>query len=488
MCSRCAHPELYYTAMMNRREARGSGAGLRSRKALLNVLRCSVLALAFVLVAACEPCAGTSPCGSIAPRLTLSGQIVRAEDGRGVDGIRIDVVRVGGAAFSPDSLSVVTSAGGFWQVDAPISGEQSGDAVVDVTVHTPTMEHPYIVRGVHVKPVTRAGEAVLLDRWVANPYIPAYVDFYLRGSESPIVSAGVDFKPTSGPALYGPGVSEDGVAHTGTDPNFGRAQFFVLQAFVKDTGDIVGDVTVNIPEPYGPSVRHGVRLSPTHLYRAPGVVMRLGAGPSLEYAAQLYDRATGRVLPNVPFTLHRVSGVSLQDPDLTGTSDAQGYVRIHGRPLGTGKLVADITIQHPYGPEVRRDTLATFEDDFGKFAGNWLAGPVLPYYGLLRANAHDLIDVPVRVRRTGGVEVSPSDTIVRTNIFGGVPISPVPHGDGTVTLELTFMPPAPLPSFILKNLVLPVVRKEAPLGINIWIWEIADRLDGPPGTIVERLP
>src|SRR5205807_2958747 len=110
-------------------------------------------------------------------------------------------------------------------------------------------------------------------------------------------------------------------------------------------------------------VIHGIRLTPTYLYRAPAVVARYGAGPSLEYAAQLFDRATGRSLPNTPVELRRVAGIAVDQPSFATTSDAGGYVRFHARPLQSGSLIADIIVHPPHGnQETRRETIPTFDD------------------------------------------------------------------------------------------------------------------------------
>ncbi|MEP6494707.1 MAG: hypothetical protein ABJF01_18620 [bacterium] len=421
----------------------------------------------------------------MSPRLVIDGQIVRSQDGRGVDGIRVDVMHSGGVGIDAESTSVTTSAGGFWHIDMPATA--TGDVILDVRVNTPVLKHPYIVRGLHVQPVTRHGDAKILDRWVVNPYFPNYVDIFLRGAgDRPVTSTVVVFQPTVG-ELTGAAVT-NGLAHTETDPIFGRAQFFLYNAFATDTGDVIGDMSIELPAPFATSVVHGVRISPTYIYRAPGIVSRFGVGPSLEYAAQIYDRATGRTLPNIRVEFHAVGGIPVGAPDVITSTDADGYVRFHSQPLQSGNVIADITITPPRGAaETRHDTIPTFDTDLGKLLGNWTVGPFLPFHGTVRAAGKDLAGVPVRIRQTGGVTVSPADTVMLTTADGGIPFAPIPNTAGNVVLELTFMSPAPYAKFTVSNLVLAAIQHDSPPQL-VWIWDLATAVSGPPGTIVKIVP
>lgn len=437
------------------------------------------------LVAACDPCAGTSACRASTPQLVMDGQIVRARDGRGVDGVRITVMRTGGAATESDSLTAVTSDGGFWRVATGVT--QPGDVEVAVEVATPELPHPYVVDGLHVTPVSREGDAYVADRWVVDPYYPYYVEFFRRGRPTEVFPAmSVKFRQTGGPLVRG--ASADSIVFTGTD-SYGRAQMFVYNAFASDTGEIVGDVTAALPAPYGPSTVSGIRLRPTYLYRAPGIVPRVGVGPSLEYAAAVFDRATGKTIPGARMTFTRVGGIDTSPRTFTTTADAFGYVHFHVLPLGIGDVIADITLYPPNGnPEAFRDTVPTFDSDVPRLFANWTAGAILPYYGIVRSFGSNLAGVPVRIRRTGGVEITPADTVIHTREDGVLPLSPRPLGAGNVTLELTFTPPAPYPSFVVRNLVLSTVQHDVQSGSNVWIWDLDRGITAPPGTQVVVAP
>ena len=438
-----------------------------------------------VTLTSCDPCFGVASCEGIAPRIVLNGQIVEATEGTGVDLVRIDVIRVGGVALEQDSVSAVTSGGGHWRVEIP--AVEAGEAVLDIRVQPEDLANPYTVRGLRAATVTRKGDAVVLDRWVANPYVALVGEVRFHGTDEPLSDTPIDFHRTSGPALVGPAV-DGNVVHVGTD-RFGRTDLFLYNAFVTDTGDVVGDLVVRLPDPYGPTTISGVRLSPTYLYRATPRVGRYGVGPTLEYAAVIFDRATGRPASNVVMNFRKVSGIALSTDTFTVTSGADGRVAFRTRPLATGSVIADITLRHPRGnPETFRDTIDTFDADGGRLVGIWTAGPYLPYFGVAYSFGQPVAGMSVRVRRTGGIDITPADTVIRSTASGTVVLGPVPLAAGDVVLELTFTPPAPHRAFMIRNLRLSTVQQDLPQGRVIWVWNLENGPSGPPGTEVVFVP
>ncbi|HEY4129269.1 MAG TPA: hypothetical protein VGM50_01530 [Gemmatimonadaceae bacterium] len=252
---------------------------MRIVSSLIHWVACSSAVVVVALLATgCDPCAGTASCGSTSgPRLVLDGQVVRAVDGRGVDGISIDFKRLEPNA-DPNPIHVTTSDGGFFHIDAPASN--ANGTVLDVTVNTPALKHPYVIRQLHAAPITSNGNAIILDRWVVDPYFPTYFDFFLATTGAPLLSTTIAFHRTSGPTLTGDYVdsSNPDIVHTLTDPVVGRAQFFQYGAFVTDTGDVVGDIFVNV-SPTQTGVIRGVRLTPTYLYRAQPIVVPFNVTP-----------------------------------------------------------------------------------------------------------------------------------------------------------------------------------------------------------------
>jgi hypothetical protein len=458
---------------------------MSARLALVRALVGAAAATLVLALAGCDPCFGVASCEWSSPRVVLNGQIVEATEGSGVDFVRIDVIRVGGAALEQDSASVETSNGGHWRIEIP--ARESGEALFDVRVHSEALSNPYTVRGVRAPTVSRKGDAMVLDRWVVNPYFALIGEMRFHGTDEPLSDTPIDFHRTAGPALAGPAV-DGNVVHVGTD-RFGRTDLFLYNAFATDTGEVVGDLVVRLPDPYGTTTISGVRLSPTYLYRATPRVGRYGVGPTLEYAAVIFDRATGKPAPNVVMNFRRISGIPLSSYTFTVTSGTDGRVAFRTRPLATGSVVADITLRHPRGnPETFRDTITTFDADGGRLAGIWTAGPYLPYFGVAYSFGQPVAGMAVRVRRTGGIDVTPADTVISSMPSGTVVLGPVPLAAGDVILELTFTPPAPYRAFMIRNLRLATIQQDVPQGRILWVWNLENGPSGPPGTEIVLLP
>src|SRR5215208_4186927 len=216
-----------------------------------SILRGALALVAASLLGACEPCFGATACGSTAPRLVINGQIVRAADGRGVDGAHIDAVRTGGVALASDSFSVTTSGGGFWRIES--AAQTAGDAELTFRVSSAALKNPYTVANRRVPTVSRGGDAAVFERWVEAPYLPFAVQLFYRGSDLPVRSTEVEFHRRGSTWLRGPAV-KDSVAYSITDEGAGQATLFTGVAVADDTGAVVGDLFVHLPQPYGTSV------------------------------------------------------------------------------------------------------------------------------------------------------------------------------------------------------------------------------------------
>jgi hypothetical protein len=98
------------------------------------------------------------------------------------------------------------------------------------------------------------------------------------------------------------------------------------------------------------------------------------------------------------------------------------------------------------------------------------------------------VGVPIRIRRTGGIDISPADTVIFTSQDGVIPINAIPATAGNVTLELTFNLPGKLPRFMVSNLVVSTMQQDFPAGKTIWVWDVNAGLSAPPGSQVTPLP
>jgi hypothetical protein len=237
---------------------------------------CGVLPLSLT---ACDPCVGVAHCAASQPYLAATGQIVDKVTGAGVDGARIDVVRTGGIAIAEDSLSATTRAGGFWRVEFATTSE--GSVTVDVNVRPPDAP-AYRVRGLAITARPHGGDANLNVTWVTRPYFNYVGELFRRGTiDQRIEDRPVAFRLTGGVATVGSGVS-DSVYVASTDVA-GRFELFPQREngglLPLGADDLVGDITVDLGPPLGPTVIRDVRLSPSYMYFDVGRIARFAVGP-----------------------------------------------------------------------------------------------------------------------------------------------------------------------------------------------------------------
>jgi hypothetical protein len=227
-----------------------------------------VAVLSMVSLASCDPCTGTVSC-RVPTHFAINGQIVGVFDGRGIDGIQIDAIHVSGVAANRESLSTRTSNGGFFRFD--VGAPKAGNATFQLIVHTPRLDQPYRVP-VNVRTHDAAGDADVLDRWVAEPYFPNYLELFRRGTaDDRIASTRITFTRTSGAQLSVP------VFSTTTDVA-GRAVLFQFLVFPRTYEPVTGNLLIEFAPPLSPETQQ-ITLMPTHLYRPPPGIVRLAAGP-----------------------------------------------------------------------------------------------------------------------------------------------------------------------------------------------------------------
>jgi hypothetical protein len=246
------------TLQMRRICPRAIAIALRIAGAVFGV--CCVLT-----VAACDPCSGILGCSN-GRYLSASGQIVDEATGKGIDGVRVDVIRTGGIAVAHDSLTDVSHDGGFWRVE--LSPDSSGTLLADVEV-TPPFAPPYRLREVHLETRSNRGDANLNQRWLTYLYFIDVGEFFVEGTQDQrLVGATVEFRPTGGAVLSGPGL-RDGVYRMVTD-EIGRVYFFQgrgdAAVTVSEDRDVIGDLTVRPAGSATATTFTGVHIAPKHLF------------------------------------------------------------------------------------------------------------------------------------------------------------------------------------------------------------------------------
>ncbi len=287
---------------------------------------------------ACDPCAGVARC-SAGDYLSATGQVVERANGRGVDGVRLGVVRVGGIAVSGDSVSVVTSDGGFWRAEfAPVS---TGTLYVDVEV-SPPGRAPYRVRGLPLVTREHGGDASLNERWVTRPFFNDFAQFVLRGTPGdPVANTRVEFRRTGGVPLEGPGIASGVYARITDAAGYYRLFPYADADTILPRGNdpVVGDITVLLGGALGTSVVRNVTLSPTYRYDTDSHLHTFSVGPSLGYLGSVRDSATGKLLPGVTLSFQRTGGIPItpeQFTTLTGPDGIFGLPPV--RALAAGVL------------------------------------------------------------------------------------------------------------------------------------------------------
>lgn len=232
-----------------------------------------------LMLVACDPCAGVAHCVANPPYLAATGQIVDRVTGAGIDGTRIDVVRTGGIAVASDSQRAITSGGGFWRVE--FAAADAGTLVVDVRVSPPDAPG-YRVRGLQLTTRPHGGDANLNATWITRPYFNYAGELFRRGTvDDRIQNRPVEFRIRGGVQTIGTGV-RDSVYRAVTDVG-GRVELFpqTEQGGVLPLGtdDLIGDLTVFLDAPLGPSVIRDVHLTPSYVYFDVGRIARYAVGP-----------------------------------------------------------------------------------------------------------------------------------------------------------------------------------------------------------------
>jgi hypothetical protein len=227
---------------------------------LFLLVACLTLALG-----ACDPCAGIVGCSN-GKYLAAAGQMVDAGSGGGIDGVRIDIVRTGGIELGADSVSTITSGGGFWRIE--LSPSLPGTLLADVKVSPPGYA-PYRLRNVPLTTREHGGDANLNERWIPFLYFDYIGEFFINGTvDTRPEGVPVEFRRTSGGELTGPGQSA-GVYRAPTNVA-GRIHLFPTTGdsavFALDDAPVTGDLVVHLSATDS-TYWQGVQIAPQHTFR-----------------------------------------------------------------------------------------------------------------------------------------------------------------------------------------------------------------------------
>jgi hypothetical protein len=99
--------------------------------------------------------------------------------------------------------------------------------------------------------------------------------------------------------------------------------------------------------------------------------------------------------------------------------------------------------------------LDTFDVDGARFYTEWAIGRHLPWVGVVRAQGRGLAGVEVEARRVSGIPATPEVLTVRSDENGVFRLTGfVPGASGNLVVDLTFRPPAPYQTKIVRGVSL----------------------------------
>jgi hypothetical protein len=303
--------------------------------------------------------------------IPVEGRIVETGSGRPVAGVGITVIGGDGV----DTVRTSTDSDGIWRaVFQPGSAEP---LTVDVVV-APRGRPSYRVDGVELRAFTRRGESNLLDSWVDRPNFPVLGEIHVRGTRDERAdSVRVFLTQTGGAALSGDGVQNG--RYTAITNVHGHFLFPGPAAFAAGLEPIVVDLEIEMPPAVGNTIHRGVRIAPSYVFRDRWRLVRLGAGPSIDYVVEFRSTTDGKPVEGVEIEFLRTDGIMVTPLSDIQRSTVHGHASLrYLQPLARGVVIGDMWVRPPPPARpyyVQRIHLPTFDSDHGRLLGVWLVGP-----------------------------------------------------------------------------------------------------------------
>ena len=410
---------------------------------------------------ACDPCSGVSGCKA-APHVGIAGQLLNDTTGRPERGATMDFVRVGGTALESDSLRTTTDADGLFGFDVVAS--DTGGVTADIVVR-PRSGPGYRARGVRIPTTTRGGDVFALPPWSSKPHVGDFGEVFRRGGANEVVpSVNIEFRRTGGVAFRD---LPSGVYNTTTSAS-GFFALFGDQLSPIDAGEVVGDLTIFLPTPPGPTVHKDFRVTSSPEFRHAAIIHRIGAGPSLNYRFDVRQRARPDLgAAGVSIGFQRTSGLAIDPPSWSVSTDDGGSAFFPARAPTAGVVTGNVTIT-PKAPwksiSLTGRQFPTFETDSFIVAADVRVGPAFPHYVIIRANGAPLKGARVDLQRVSGIELSSSHFSAATNDTGIVYLRLEPKTEGEIVADISVMPPKPYAGFTVRGVHLTAVDADVPGG------------------------
>lgn len=249
--------------------------------------------------------------------------------------------------------------------------------------------------------------------------------------------------------------------------------WFRLVGEVAGEGDVVGDLTVRPPAPFGAYTVPGVRLRQTSVRGDGGDLGRIVADPYLAVIGEVRSLATRGVLPNAAVRFRRTGGVAISPAAFDWVTDAGGRFFLNAQPATFGTIEGELTVQStalpkPYAIPFRFTT--EWRDRVPEAVTLVRLGNGLVYVGELvrRGSLKGIAGAEIEFVRTGGIAADPERLVVRSDTAGRFPLVLSPSGAGEVVGDLTVRPPAPLQPFTVRGLRLATFDRDTVLLAGRW--------------------
>jgi len=279
-------------------------------------------------------------------------------------GVEIEFRRIGGIEVDPDTFVVHTNADGAFSLSTtPLA---DGVLIGDLIVRPPLPAVAETIRAVQMQTL-ETEPLVLIGAWGYGFGLFYGSQLWLRGTGGPAVGLDVEFRRTGGIAI-----SPEVIASR-TD----TAGRFPLGASANGAGEVIGDLTVRLPDPLPPTIIRGVRVA-TFASDEMRFLGYWGVGPSLRYLGIIRRADTDAPIADAVTEFRRTGGIAVTPALLTSRSIASGLFSLELNPLDTGEVVGSLTIRPP---APFRDTtfagvrLRTFDSDAQQLGGVWRIAP-----------------------------------------------------------------------------------------------------------------
>lgn len=328
----------------------------------------ALASLGLLSIAACQdPCFLVAGCHST-DRVAVEGRILDGQSGLAVPGTAVTLlVRTAG---NIDSAGVVSDERGLFSLVVPLSGLAPDSVALRVL---PPGKPGYVISPLDCKPVTKWGDACVLNPIVTEPSFPLFRFVYRSDLARPAANVRVVFTRTSGARLVG---LPDGGSIEGTTDALGYVLLIPPGIYPDSLGAVIGELKLDLPAPLGTTVRqnYGVHANPRFNSADVGVQP---VGPSLSYVMVFTDSVTGRGVEGVEMRFERRSGIATQINSSVTVSIIDGRAFLNLTTFEQGSITGDFSFTPPGSTRttaLNGVVLNTFDADSSIILTRWKVG------------------------------------------------------------------------------------------------------------------